>query len=433
MSEIDSYLAELRSHLSDLAPRRADEIIAEVRTHIEARAAQFERTGLSAPEAVDVAVRSFGDPAKLSRGLARANARHRILSPLRAFLAPALVGGAMVALVGADAPWDRGYTAWLADNTPLIRAEAHNLVLALALVPAALLAGIIAGRRWWWLAGLPPFLWGVLFWAISLVEFSIGSQGSPRETFAALIAWPIGGGALLGGIGFVGARLGEVAWLRRITAGACAAAVVVVMLFGLATSAHDAVGVWGGVASVEAAGGLVGLAALLGSRRARRQTLPIAAVLWALCVIGLLETAHNPNYGLYVANWIGLALVQLVLAAGVYWHYRSTGAAVSRRAAAQRGFTLMELIVALVIVGILAAITLPLYARSRGRARETVCLSNLKQLVTAIQMYAAEHNNALLPAPYNRVPGCESPPPKDDQGHPLVQDAVDLAMEASHV
>ncbi len=66
MSDIDTYLAQLRAHLTDLDPKRADEIIAEARTHIESRAAQLRAGGVSDGEAAAEAARTFGDPSEVA-------------------------------------------------------------------------------------------------------------------------------------------------------------------------------------------------------------------------------------------------------------------------------------------------------------------------------------------------------------------------------
>ena len=61
----------------------------------------------------------------------------------------------------------------------------------------------------------------------------------------------------------------------------------------------------------------------------------------------------------------------------------------------QRGFTLIELLVVIAIIAILAAILFPVFARAREKARQTSCLSNLKQLGLACQMYAQDYDERL--------------------------------------
>ncbi len=58
-----------------------------------------------------------------------------------------------------------------------------------------------------------------------------------------------------------------------------------------------------------------------------------------------------------------------------------------------RGFTLIELLVVIAIIGILAAMVFPVFARARESARKAVCLSNVKNIALAIQMYLADNND----------------------------------------
>jgi prepilin-type N-terminal cleavage/methylation domain-containing protein len=53
----------------------------------------------------------------------------------------------------------------------------------------------------------------------------------------------------------------------------------------------------------------------------------------------------------------------------------------------RRGFTLVELLVVIAIVAILAAILFPVFAQAREKARQTTCLSNLRQMGLGLQMY----------------------------------------------
>ena len=62
------------------------------------------------------------------------------------------------------------------------------------------------------------------------------------------------------------------------------------------------------------------------------------------------------------------------------------------------GFTLIELLVVIAIIGILAAMVFPVFARARESARKAVCLSNVKNIALAIQMYLGDNNDTLPPS-----------------------------------
>ncbi|HSV73600.1 MAG TPA: DUF1559 domain-containing protein [Chthonomonadales bacterium] len=65
----------------------------------------------------------------------------------------------------------------------------------------------------------------------------------------------------------------------------------------------------------------------------------------------------------------------------------------------RRGFTLIELLVVIAIIAILAAILFPVFAKARSQARRTSCLSNMKQIGTALLQYTQDYDERMpLPA-----------------------------------
>ena len=66
------------------------------------------------------------------------------------------------------------------------------------------------------------------------------------------------------------------------------------------------------------------------------------------------------------------------------------------RAIHRPAFTLIELLVVLSIIALLIGLLLPALGRARGAARSTACLSNVRQLATAVLLYAQEHDGRLM-------------------------------------
>ena len=61
----------------------------------------------------------------------------------------------------------------------------------------------------------------------------------------------------------------------------------------------------------------------------------------------------------------------------------------------KKGFTLIELLVVIAIIAILASILFPVFNNAMEKARQTQCLSNLKQIGTAFVMYESDWNQCL--------------------------------------
>ena len=62
------------------------------------------------------------------------------------------------------------------------------------------------------------------------------------------------------------------------------------------------------------------------------------------------------------------------------------------------GFTLIELLVVIGIIALLAALLFPVLARTREKARQASCASNLKQIGLAILQYAQDNDENMVPA-----------------------------------
>ncbi|HVL39087.1 MAG TPA: prepilin-type N-terminal cleavage/methylation domain-containing protein [Fimbriimonadaceae bacterium] len=62
----------------------------------------------------------------------------------------------------------------------------------------------------------------------------------------------------------------------------------------------------------------------------------------------------------------------------------------------KRAFTLIELLVVIAIVAILAAILFPVFAQAKGSAKATSCLSNLKQIGLAWQLYNTDYDGVVM-------------------------------------
>ena len=61
------------------------------------------------------------------------------------------------------------------------------------------------------------------------------------------------------------------------------------------------------------------------------------------------------------------------------------------------GFTLIELLVVIAIISILASILFPVFARARAKGRQAACISNVHQIVMALNMYSQDADEIFPP------------------------------------
>ena len=64
------------------------------------------------------------------------------------------------------------------------------------------------------------------------------------------------------------------------------------------------------------------------------------------------------------------------------------------RTTSKAGFTLVEIMIVVAIIGLLAAIAIPNFVRARSTSQQNACINNLRQLDGAVQQYALENKLA---------------------------------------
>jgi len=67
---------------------------------------------------------------------------------------------------------------------------------------------------------------------------------------------------------------------------------------------------------------------------------------------------------------------------------------ITRFRAPRRGFTLVEIMIVVAIIGLLVAIAVPNYVRTRANAQRQVCIENLAQIESAKQIWGVEMGRA---------------------------------------
>ena len=83
----------------------------------------------------------------------------------------------------------------------------------------------------------------------------------------------------------------------------------------------------------------------------------------------------------------------------------------------RKGFTLVEIMIVVAIIGLLAAIAIPNFVRARAKAQAEDCIANLRQIEGAIQVWAVDNSQAdtavatwanLVPNYIRTQPACPS-------------------------
>jgi hypothetical protein len=219
MRDFDDYLDRLRAAL-DVTPKRAEEICREVRSHLDTRAKELIATGLNAEAAAAEAVRGFGEPKRMAAQLTQANDKYRRANQFGAALGFMVVFAAMFTAPNVGA---------LMTGTILPLAEAQSLFQLLTMLPAAVLAGMVAGRRRWWVAGAAAVLWSTAFVMAVFPVFRDRSSWLPVKLHfigdvidvidvTRTLMW----GLVMAGCGYLGSRAlgrGMVSWLVGVFCG----------------------------------------------------------------------------------------------------------------------------------------------------------------------------------------------------------------------